>query len=128
MDMSHFVGIKGFAEKIVEQKDSAASFGSGLVDVFSTPAMVAFAEGTCMKSVAELLPQGFSTVGTMVNFTHEKATRIGDLVRCESEVVVAEARKVVFNVMIYDSKGIIGKGTHERFVIEMQKFMAKLNA
>lgn len=128
MDFSHLSGITGYSEKQTVPADSAASYGSGLVDVFSTPAMVAFAEASCMKSVAALLPDGHSTVGTMVHFTHEKATPIGDMVRCICKVIVAEGRRLVFDVELSDSKGIIGRGSHERYIIDMQKFMAKLNS
>jgi len=120
-------GIKGYKEQEVTYKDTAKSYESGSIEVFATPAMIALMENTVHTSVNDFLPEGFTTVGTLVNVNHFKATPLGEKVWCESVLEYKEDRKLVFSVTAYDQTGIIGKGTHERFIINMKKFMEKLN-
>ena len=105
---------------------SAARVGSGLVDVFATPMMVALIEQTCLESVLPHLDEGQGTVGTLVNVSHVSATPIGMRVWCESELTEVDRRRLVFKVKAYDEAGLIGEGTHERFVIDSARFMEKL--
>ena len=121
-------GIKGHREQIVTPEMSAARVGSGLVDVFATPMLVALVEQTCYESVLPHLDEGQGTVGTLVNVSHVSATPIGKRVWCESELVEVDRRRLVFSVKAYDECGLIGEGTHERFVIDTAKFMDKLKA
>lgn len=119
-------GIKGHKEQTVTPEMSAARVGSGLVDVFATPMMVALIEQTCYESVLPHLDKGQGTVGTLVNVSHVSATPIGMRVWCDSELVEVDRRRLVFSVKAYDEAGPIGEGTHERFVIDTARFMAKL--
>ncbi len=119
-------GIKGHKEQIVTPEMSAARVGSGLVDVFATPMLVALVEQTCYESVLPYLDEGQGTVGTLVNISHVSATPVGKRVWCESELVDVDRRRLVFSVKAYDECGLIGEGTHERFVIDTAKFMEKL--
>lgn len=119
-------GIKGHKEQTVTPEMSAARVGSGLVDVFATPMMVALIEQTCYESVLPHLDEGQGTVGTLVNVSHVSATPIGMRVWCDSELVEVDRRRLVFSVKVYDEAGLIGEGTHERFVIDTARFMAKL--
>ena len=121
-------GIKGHKEQIVTPEMSAARVGSGLVDVFATPMLVALVEQTCYESVFPHLEEGQGTVGTLVNISHLSATPIGKRVWCESELTEVDRRRLVFSVKAYDECGLIGEGTHERFVIDTAKFMEKLKA
>ena len=121
-------GIKGHREQIVTPEMSAARVGSGLVDVFATPMLVALVEQTCYESVLPHLDEGQGTVGTLVNVSHVSATPIGKRVWCESELVEVDRRRLVFTIKAYDDAGLIGEGTHERFVIDTAKFMDKLKA
>jgi len=121
-------GIKGRLEQTVTAEMSAARVGSGLVDVFATPMMVALIEQTCYESVLPHLDEGQGTVGTLVNVSHVSATPIGMRVWCESELVEVDRRRLVFKVKAYDECGLIGEGTHERFIIDTAKFMDKLKA
>lgn len=121
-------GIKGHKEQIVTPEMSAARVGSGLVDVFATPMLVALVEQTCYESVLSHLDEGQGTVGTLVNVSHLSATPIGKRVWCDSELTEVDRRRLVFNVKAYDEAGLIGEGTHERFVIDTAKFMDKLKA
>lgn len=126
MDIQLEPGVQGREELVVEQKDTAARYGSGLVEVYATPAMVALMEKTCLQSVLPFLPEGHGTVGVKVNISHSKATPVGMQVVCESELIEVDRRRLVFEVVARDEVGEIGKGTHERFVIDTEKFMAKL--
>ena len=121
-------GIKGHKEQIVTPAMSAARVGSGLVDVFATPMLVALVEQTCYESVLPHLDEGQGTVGTLVNVSHTSATPIGMRVWCDSELVEVDRRRLVFSVKAYDDAGLIGEGTHERFVIDIDKFMQKLQS
>ena len=121
------IGIKGHKEQTVTQEMSAARVGSGLVDVFATPMLVALVEQTCYESVLPHLDEGQGTVGTLVNVSHVSATPIGMRVWCDSELTEVDRRRLVFSVKAYDEAGLIGEGTHERFVIDTAKFMEKLN-
>ena len=119
-------GIKGYKEQEVSDKDTAKAYKSGLMEVFATPAMIALMENTAYTSVNDFLPEGFTTVGTLVNVEHTKATPLGAKVWCESVLESQEGRKLIFSVTAYDETGIIGQGTHERFIINVEKFMEKL--
>ena len=121
-------GIKGHREQIVTPEMSAARVGSGLVDVFATPMMVALIEQTCLESVLPQLEEGQGTVGTLVNVSHVSATPVGMRVWCESELVEVDRRRLVFKVKAYDDCGLIGEGIHERFIIDTAKFMDKLKS
>lgn len=112
--------------KIVNPEDTANRYGSGLLEVFATPALVAFMEQTCHTAIQPYLPEGFSSVGTEVSIKHLKATPLGDTVKCKAILQQAEGRKLIFSVTAYDSNGLIGEGTHTRFIIDIQRFMAKL--
>ena len=121
-------GIKGHREQIVTPEMSAARVGSGLVDVFATPMLVALVEQTCYESVLPHLDEGQGTVGTLVNVSHLSATPIGRRVWCDSELTEVDRRRLVFHVKAFDDCGLIGEGTHERFIIDTAKFMDKLKA
>ena len=121
-------GIKGRREQTVTPEMSAARVGSGLVEVFATPMMVALIEQTCLESVLPHLEDGQGTVGTLVNVSHVAATPIGMRVWCESELVEVDRRRLVFSVKAYDECGLIGEGTHERFIIDTAKFFEKVSS
>ena len=99
--------------------------GSGDLPVFATPAMIALVEKTASQSVVPYLEPGSSTVGTHLDIAHSSATPVGMTVVCETELVEIDRRRLVFSVRVYDQKGEVGSGTHERFVVDSQKFMDK---
>lgn len=119
---------QGHIEQTVTPELTAARIGSGLVEVFATPMMIALIEQTCLESVLPYLEEGQGTVGTLVNVTHSAATPVGMRVWCDSELVEVDRRRLVFAVKAYDECGPIGEGTHERFVIDTAKFQAKIDA
>ena len=122
------IGIKGRAETIVREYNTAMAVGSGLAPVFATPKMIALMEEACFKSVEPFLEVGQGTVGTKINVSHDAATPIGMKVWVESVLTEVDRRKLVFSVTAYDECGVIGKGTHERFIIDNEKFIAKANS
>ena len=119
------VGLKGRLEQIVAPELCADRIGSGLVQVFATPMMIALVERTCNESVVPLLESGQGTVGIKVDVTHCAATPVGMKVWCESELVEIDRRRLVFKVAAYDECGLIGEGMHERFIIDSAKFQEK---
>ena len=122
------VGIKGKQELIVTEDKTAKTYGSGTLEVFGTPAMIVFMENTALKSVADYIGEGNGTVGTKLNVNHVAATPVGMKVVCETELVKVEGRALTFEVKAYDECGLIGEGTHERFIIMEEKFQAKANS
>lgn len=118
-------GLKGRQEVTVNEKNTALAMGSGTLQVFATPAMIALMEKTAWESVADALNEGEGTVGTKLDVTHLSATPLGMTVHCESELTAVEGRKLVFHVAAYDEAGLIGEGTHERFIVKNEKFQAK---
>ena len=122
------VGIRGEQSQLVTPENTAKTMGSGTLDVFATPALVALAEKTCWMSVAPELEEGCGTVGTRLELDHSAPTPVGMTVTCESELTAMEGRKLVFRVTLHDEKGPVGGGVHERFIINDAKFAAKAEA
>ncbi len=121
-------GLKYTKTEAVNESNTAAKVGSGLLPVYATPAMIALLEGTCAEAVAPLLDEGMTTVGTKLDVEHVAATPIGMDVVCECELVEIDRRRLVFKVEICDKAGLIGRGTHERFIVDSEKFMSKVKA
>ena len=121
-------GIKGSQEIKVTAENTALTMGSGTLEVFATPSMIALMEKTAWESVAPYLGEDEGTVGTLLNVAHLSATPLNRVVRCESELVEIDGRKLVFKVAAYDEAGLIGEGTHERFIIKNEKFQTKANS
>lgn len=122
------IGTKGTKSVTVTSRNTAKAMGSGTLDVFATPALIALMEETCWTSVAGQLEPGSGTVGTLLEIKHTAPTPVGMEVTCESTLVEADGRRLVFEVTARDSKGVIGEGRHERFVIQNEKFQAKADA
>ena len=120
-------GVKGTQEIMVTEENTAKVMGSGALDVFATPAMIALMEKTAWTSVADELDEGCGTVGISLNVAHSAPTPLGMKVTCESELTGIDGRKLTFHVKAYDEKGVIGEGTHERFIIQNEKFQKKAN-
>ena len=119
---------RGHLEQTVTPDLTAARIGSGLVEVFATPMMIALIEQTCLESVLPFLAEGQGTVGTLVNVSHSAATPVGMRVWCDSELIEVDRRRLVFSVHAYDECGLIGEGTHERFIIDSARFQAKIDS
>ena len=126
--MSLTVGSKGRAEALVTEANTAAAVGSGLVPVFATPYMVALMENAAVNAVQTGLEPGQGTVGTKLEVTHDAATPVGMKVWAEAELTAVEGKKLTFTVRAFDEAGPIGGGTHERFIITVDRFLAKAEA
>ena len=124
--MSIETGMKGRAEAVVTQENTAQAVGSGLVPVFATPYMIALMENAAVNAVQAQLAPDEGTVGIRLDVTHDAATPIGMKVWAEAEVTAVEGRKLTFDVAAYDEAGRIGGGTHQRFIIQPDKFLAKV--
>lgn len=121
MDLS--VGMQGQAETKVTSENTAKTMGSGTLDVFATPAMVALMEQAAVNALT--LPEGQSSVGISLNIVHSAATPMGSKVYATAELVEIVRRRLVFSVEVRDEVGQIGSGKHERVVIDIEPFLAK---
>ena len=122
------IGLKGRAETTVTPDNTAQAVGSGLVPVFATPYMIALMENAAVNAVQAALAPDAGTVGTRLDVTPDAATPIGLKVWAEAELTAVEGRKLTFAVAAYDEREQIGGGTHERFVIKPEKFLARAQA
>ena len=120
-------GMKGAGTVTVNEENTAKAMGSGTLDVFATPALIALMEETCWRSVADELEEGCGTVGTLLEIRHTAPTPVGMEVVCESTLTEVDGRRLVFEVTAHDAKGVVGEGKHERFIIQNEKFQIKAN-
>ncbi len=119
-------GLEYVAVITVGEANTAAAMGSGDMQVFATPSMVALMENAAMNCVAGRLPEGSTTVGTEINVSHQKATPAGATVHAKAVLEAVEGRKLIFGVSAWDDKGLIGEGTHTRFIVDRERFLSKL--
>ena len=122
------IGIKGYAETTVDQSNVASSVGSGLLDVFSTPSMIALMEKAAKDSVDPYLEEGQGSVGIRLEVDHLAATPLGQKVWAESELIEIDGRVLTFKETVYSEKEIIGQGIHKRCIISNERFLAKMKA
>jgi fluoroacetyl-CoA thioesterase len=125
MEMTIKLGLRGNAQVIVDGGNTAKHHGSGRLDVFATPAMVALMEQAALLAVEELLPEGYDTVGIRIQTTHIAATPMGMTVRAEAELTQVEGKKLTFMIKAYDEKEMIGEAIHERVIIQVDRFLQK---
>ena len=124
--MAISTGLSFTFEKIAEPKESAAALGSGGLEVFSTPSLVALFEITAKRGVDALLPQGHSTVGIEIAVKHQKATKIGKKVQCTTTVTAVDGKKISLSGEMWDEDGKIGEGTHTRYIVNDAEFLKRL--
>lgn len=119
------IGTRHTETLTVGKSQLASSLKSGTVDVFATPFMIALMEYAAMQLIAPALPEGVTTVGTLVNITHTAPTLEGTRVRAEAELVESDGRRFVFRVTAFDEAGVIGEGIHERCSVKRDRFLQK---
>ena len=119
------VGATHEAVDTVMDTNTAAAVGSGSLPVYATPAMAALMERAAAELCAAGCPEGWTTVGTEIAIRHKAATPVGLTVRAVAEVTAVDGRAVSLKVTAYDAREEIGAGTHTRFAVAVQKFMAK---
>lgn len=122
------VGIKNSLKIKVTDDKTAKVLGSGTLDVFATPAMVALMEQTAAESVTPHLDSGITSVGTKINVEHLSADPVGIEVTCESTLTEIDNRRLTFDITVSDKHGLVGKAYHERFLIKSDSFMTRTNA
>ncbi len=122
------VGLKNTVSEEVTEERTARAMGSGSLPVYATPAMTCLMEKAATEAVEALVPEGWTTVGISLHVAHTAATPVGLTVRAEAEVTAVEGRKIIFTVRAYDDQGEIGVGSHERFAVAKEKFLAKAAA
>lgn len=123
--MSITIGMKARTETRVTEQNTAIQAGSGTLPVFATPWMCALMENAAWLAIAPGLLEGESTVGTKLNISHSSATPIGLKVWAEAEVTAVDGKRIELSVSAFDESGLIGSGTHERFVVTNDRFLAK---
>ncbi len=121
-------GLTGEATVTVSESNTAVAYGSGGVDVFATPAMIGLMEKAALSSVDPLLESGLTTVGTRIDVQHLAATPVGMKVVAVSELVEVDGRRLVFRVEARDGEELVGRGTHERYIVPVQKFLDRAAA
>lgn len=119
-------GLKSESRTVVSAENVAATMGSGDMQVFATPAMVALMENAAMNAVAVVLEPGASTVGVEMSVSHVKASPVGAEVTASAVLTEVDGRKLTFEVRAWDDKGTIGEGRHVRFIVDRERFLAKL--
>ncbi len=119
-------GLQHESRTTVSEQNIARTMGSGDLEVFATPSMVALMENAAMTAVAEALPEGSTTVGAMMNTSHIKPSGMGQEIVATAELTEVEGRKLTFKVSAHDAEGVIGEGTHIRYIVDRAKFMSKV--
>ncbi len=121
-------GLVGESSLVVTEALTAASYGSGLVPAFATPAMVGLMEGAAFDATRSYLDAGQTTVGMEVNIRHLAATPVGMRVRARAVLTRVDGRRLYFDVEAWDEVEKIGEGTHARMIVDSARFNAKFNA
>jgi fluoroacetyl-CoA thioesterase len=121
-------GLVGEAQTVVDSHNVASAYGSGSIDVFATPAMIALMENAARACVDQHLPQGSVSVGTRVDVRHLAATPMGAPVTARAELVEVDGRRLVFRVTASDPAETIGDGTHERAIVDAARLVARASA
>lgn len=119
-------GLTYTSRTIVNKNNTALTLGSGDMEVLGTPAMLALMENAAMNSVCSHLPEGSTTVGSMIESTHIRPSAIGETITATATLEKIENRKLTFKVTAADSKGFIGEGTHIRYIVDRKRFLGKL--
>ncbi len=121
-------GLVAEIETTATQADTASAYGSGLVPVYATPALVGLMEGAAVRALDGLLPEGQTTVGGRIDVRHLAATPVGMRVRARAELVEVQGRRLVFAIQAWDETELVGEAVHERFIVDEGKFMGKVNS
>jgi predicted thioesterase len=119
-------GLKGKAEILVSEEQTAPRIGSGRVRVLATPVMINMMEAAALDAIEQILPAGHQSLGTHLDVGHYAATPVGMTLRATAEVTKVEGRNVTFRVEAFDDKERVGDGTHTRVVVNVERFDARI--
>ncbi|WP_315537129.1 thioesterase family protein [Prevotella koreensis] len=119
-------GQKHTSEIIVKDSLSAENVGSGDMPVLATPMMMALMENAAMLAVKDSLEEGMTTVGGHIESSHLAPTKIGEKVMATAEVTRVDGKKIFFKISAFCGETLLGEGTHLRFIVDRQKFLARL--
>ncbi|MBC8444988.1 MAG: thioesterase family protein [Chloroflexi bacterium] len=122
------LGITGEAAATVTGTLLAPQLGSGSIEVYATPAMIALIESAAVAAIDPLLPPGQASVGIALNVEHLAATPLGQQVRAQAEVTAVEGRRITFAVQAWDEHELIGRGTHTRYVVDIDRFVQRVGS
>ena len=111
-------------ERKVCEEHFASAMKSGSLNVLATPQMIAWMEEAACMCLD--LDQGKTSVGTLMNVTHDKASPLNAVVTVTAEMIEVDGRKIKFRVLAMENGEIIGQGYHERFIVDAQKFLSKI--
>ncbi|NDJ85133.1 MAG: thioesterase family protein [Chloroflexi bacterium] len=120
------IGLSGEKTTTVAEEQTARHLGSGGIDVFATPAMIALMEGAAVNALDHLLADKQASVGIEIAIKHLAATPLGHTVRARAEVTAVDDRQIHFKVEAWDEAEKIGEGTHTRFIIDVERFKGRL--
>ncbi len=121
-------GLIGETETIVTEAHTAASLGSGNLPVLGTPALVGLMEGAAVQSLAGRLPGESSSVGGRIDVRHLAPTPVGMRVRARAELSKVQGRRLEFRIEAWDEVERIGEAFHERFIVDVERFIAGAQA
>lgn len=119
-------GLTHTSSTVVDHSNTAITLGSGDMPVFATPAMLALMENAAMLAVAGCLPEGSTTVGGHIESSHIKPSALGATVEATAVLKECDGRKLTFSVEAWCNGELIGKGSHLRFIVDRERFLAKL--
>src|SRR5262245_3841623 len=122
MDLSALTGLVGVAHLVVGEQHTAPRVGSGRIRVLATPVMINLIEAAALSAIEQSLPENHQSLGTHLDVTHVAATPVGMKVKATAEVLRVEGRTVYFKVRAEDERDLIGEGTHERVVVNVDRF------
>ncbi len=122
------VGLKNSAESFVTENDTALSVGSGSLKVLATPKMISLMEKAAADLVEKILPKNFTSVGISLNIQHTAPTPVGIKISAAAEIIEVNDRKILFEIIAEDEQGEIGRGKHERFIVDREKFQKKADS
>ncbi|MGB8213636.1 MAG: thioesterase family protein [Anaerolineales bacterium] len=121
-------GLCAELDHMVTADDTASKWGSGLLPVFSTPALVGLMESTAVAALEGCLSPGQTSVGGRIDVHHLAATPVGMQVRAKAEVTAVNGRKLVFKIQAWDEVELIGEADHERILVDEARFLARVQA
>ncbi|MFN2201857.1 MAG: thioesterase family protein [Caldilineaceae bacterium] len=121
-------GLSGTSSRIVGSADLATSMGSGTVEVFATPAMIALMEEAAVDALAPALPDGLTSVGIYLEVHHLAGTPLQMSVSATATVIEVDGRVITFEVSATDGLEIIGRGVHRRVIVDGARFVERVSA